>query len=286
MSGAAALRPVRRRYAEAITGAVPGAGSRLTDAFAAVPREAFLGPPPWTLLRGRDPAHETADAADLYTDALVPLAAARGINNGSPALHARMLHRLDVPDGGRVLHAGAGSGYYTAILAELTGPGGQVCAVEVAPDLARAARANLAPWAWAMAVAGDSAAFPAGPVDRIYVNFAAADIPDRWLDGLAPDGRLVMPLGAPDPAARGAAARHSAAAAVLVVQRSGGGYTAGLDWAVAFICAEGPAFGDAAQRRAVVDALRAGGQHRVRRLLRAQVAGAWLSTPRWSLVAD
>ena len=68
----------------------------------------------------------------------------RGVNNGSPSLHAGWLHALSLRDGERVAHVGAGTGYYTAILAELVGRKGRVLAIEFDPALTEAARANLA----------------------------------------------------------------------------------------------------------------------------------------------
>jgi protein-L-isoaspartate(D-aspartate) O-methyltransferase len=279
-----ALERARRRYALAMTAQLPArADPRLCDAFATVPREHFLGPPPWTMVRGS--AVETSDPADLYADVLVPLDAAKGINNGSPSLHALMLHRLGVRSGERVLHVGAGTGYYTALLAELTGPGGSVIAVEYDAALAAAARVNLARWPWVRVARGDGARFPTERTQRIYVNFAVADLPDAWLDQLDAGGRLVLPLGAPDPQARGEARYFSAQGAVLVVTRTEGGFAAGFDTPVSFIFAEGDAAGDPVTRRAVHAALAGGGLAAVTSLRRgpAPPGEVWLSTKRWSL---
>lgn len=287
MTGSGAtLDATRRRYADQMTAGL--SNPRLRDAFAAVKREAFLGKPPWTLLGSGLLATTTYEPAELYVDALVPLDAARGINNGSPALHAQMLNALNVRPGDRVAHIGAGTGYYSAILAELAGPRGHVLAVEYDADLAEAARANLAPWPQAQVAQGDGAGYPPGPAERIYVNFAVADLPDRWLDHLTEGGRLVLPLGAPDPRAQGEAARHSATGAVLIVTRTAHGFAARFDAGVAFIAAEGPAAGDPATRRALFEAFAAGGLHRVQSLRRgpSPSGAAWFNAPRWSLSAD
>ena len=94
--------------------------ARVADAFAAVSRENFVGPPPWTLFDPSGGDRVTLDGADparLYDDVLVVLDRAKGLNNGSPSLHALMLHHLGVAPGDRVLHIGIGAGYYTALLA-------------------------------------------------------------------------------------------------------------------------------------------------------------------------
>lgn len=198
---AASLAAVRRAHARAMVALATGAEDgdpRLADAFAAVPREAFLGPPPWTIqqpgLGGR--GAEVSDPALLCADVLVVLDAARGANNGSPSFHALLLHRLCVREGDRVAHLGAGTGYYTAILARLAGPTGRVLAVEADPALARAARDNLAPYPTVEVVEGDAARHPAGEADRLYVNFGVGRPAARWVEALAPrGGRLVLPLG-------------------------------------------------------------------------------------------
>jgi protein-L-isoaspartate(D-aspartate) O-methyltransferase len=68
------------------------------------------------------------------------LAADRGVNNGSPSLHAKMLNDLAVEPGQHIAHIGAGTGYYTAMLAELTGAAGRVTAIEFDPALTGRAR--------------------------------------------------------------------------------------------------------------------------------------------------
>lgn len=280
------LAAIRRHYADMVASRPDPADRRIRDAFATVPREAFLGPPPWTV-RGASWPLTASEPAALYHDVLVALDAGKGINNGSPSLHAQMLHRLDVQPGHRVLHVGAGGGYYTAILAELAGPAGQVKAIEYDAALAGAARQNLAPWPWVAVVNGDGAAWPTGETDRIYVNFALADPAEAWLDHLAMEGRLLFPLGSPHPDATDAERRHSARAVIAVVTRTAAGFAATLDGPVAFVFAEGPTAGDAATQRAVYEALGRGDLACVRSLHREPPpTGAWLATPRWSLGLD
>jgi hypothetical protein len=54
---------------------------------------------------------------------------------------------------------------------------------------------------------------------RIYVNFAAAQPADRWIEGLAPGGRLIFPLGVPGPRQPNLGGRHSDRGAVLRIER-------------------------------------------------------------------
>ena len=173
---------------------------RVLAAFAAVPRERFAGPGPWTLFsvgKGGLRADRTPDAdpRHLYRPVLVALDEERGINIGDPTLWAPLLARVGVPEGGRVLQAGAGSGYYTAILAELVGPDGHVDAYETEARLIGMADAALADRS-NVALHHDNAvgAAPARSVDLV-IAFAGVTRPPRpWCDALAPRGRMLLPV--------------------------------------------------------------------------------------------
>ena len=96
-----------------------------------------------------------------------------------------------------MIHVGAGLGYYSAILAEIVGPTGEVTAIEIDPGLAERARANLArSWPQAKVIATDGFAFQADePVDAIVVNAGVSHLALPWLDSLKGDGgRLLVPL--------------------------------------------------------------------------------------------
>lgn len=170
----------------------------VVDAFASVPRERFLGPGPWRLLPWSqiDSPFLTPDddPSWVYHDTLVVIDAKRGLNNGQPSLWARLFDHLDLKPGERVLQVGAGTGYYTAILAEMVGAQGKVVAVEHDRDLAERAEDNLSPWPQVEVVNGDGTTHDPGKVDAI-VAFAGATHPAQlWLDRLKPGGRLMMPL--------------------------------------------------------------------------------------------
>jgi len=119
----------------------------VVEAFAAVPRERFLGPGPWRILSDNrlDQPFETPDDAPhwLYHDVLVAIDPARRLNNGLPSFWAHNFDYLDLRRGERVLQVGAGTGYYSALLAEMVGPHGRVTAVEYDAALAVQARENL-----------------------------------------------------------------------------------------------------------------------------------------------
>ena len=111
-----------------------------------------------------------------------------------PSFWAHNLDHLDLQRGERVLQVGAGTGYYSALLAEMTGPQGRVTAVEYDDALAARARVNLEPWEHVAVVSGDGRAHDAGEVDAIVIFAGSTHPAPLWLDRLAEGGRLMMPL--------------------------------------------------------------------------------------------
>lgn len=154
-----------------------------------------MGPGPWPFFVGSGYVTSVDDDPRvLYQDALIGLATDRRINNGQPSLHARCLAAAAPGLGEAVVHIGAGTGYYTAVLATLVGPQGSVTAYEVERDLAARAAKNLSHFPQ-VAVQAESATIAAMPrCDVIYVNAGATHPPSAWLDALRVGGRLVFPL--------------------------------------------------------------------------------------------
>jgi protein-L-isoaspartate(D-aspartate) O-methyltransferase len=193
------LDECRRFYAEEIRFAANLESAALVEAFARVPREKFLGPGPWKIVLPNLGAGPTAyrtieDPRDLYHNVLIALDASRGINNGEPGSLAQWINALDLKTDERVFHLGCGVGYYTAIMAEVVGPGGSVVASEVDSDLAARARANLAGYPNVTVHAGNGAALDAGTFDAMFINAGVTHPHHSWLDRLNEGGRLVMPL--------------------------------------------------------------------------------------------
>ena len=187
----------RSFYASLVTAnaGVPRGDSRLAAAFAATPRERFVGPGPWRVFTSAGYITTPSDdPAFLYQDIVIALMEAGQINNGQPALHAYCLAALKVKEGEAVVHVGAGTGYYTAVLARLVGPAGSVSAYEIEEKLAKQAKENLAEFS-NVAVhqcSGCEGRLPR--CDVIYVNAGATAPLDIWLDALRPGGRLLFPL--------------------------------------------------------------------------------------------
>jgi protein-L-isoaspartate(D-aspartate) O-methyltransferase len=152
---------------------------RVLHAIATVPRHRFVP----DAMRHR-----------AYED--VPLPIGLGQTISQPYVHARCLELLRLSGNDRVLEVGAGSGYQTALLAELAGT---VLAVERVPELAQAARAALEDVGVknATVVVGDGTlgwrAY--APFDAIVVSAASPSIPKPLIEQLSDGGRIVIPLG-------------------------------------------------------------------------------------------
>ncbi|WP_336021874.1 protein-L-isoaspartate O-methyltransferase family protein [Halobellus salinisoli] len=142
------------------------------------------------------------DARNVPGDAADSGAEAVGTTGDADESAEDAVRSADTPDApGDVLVVGAGVGYTAAILAELVGET-RVHAVDIDRRLVYAARSNLesAGYGGVLVDAGDGArGLPDyAPFDRILVEAAAIEPPRRLVEQLAPDGRLVLPLGGPE----------------------------------------------------------------------------------------
>jgi protein-L-isoaspartate(D-aspartate) O-methyltransferase len=155
---------------------------RVNEAFASTPRAQFLP----RLARGR----ASYDG---------PIGIGRGQTNSQPRTVRDMLRLLEVREGDRVLDVGSGSGWTTALLAQLTGPTGEVLGVELEPELVTFGRRNLErserPWARIeQAEPGRLGRPDEAPYDRILVSAEARTLPQALVDQLGDEGRMVVPV--------------------------------------------------------------------------------------------
>jgi len=219
------LSEIRTRYARRLMELSNRQNPRVEAAFAAVPRERYLTPPPWRMFAPgywRDLV--SAEPEVLYDDVLVALDQTQRINNGQPSLHAGWLASVDPRPGETVVQIGIGTGYYTAILAELVGPSGPVEAYEIEPRLAEIARANLAALNQVTVHARTGLGIALPPADVVYVSAGVAAPDPEWLRALRPEGRLVFPWQP-----------ESSAGMALLVQRAPGGFRAEPFMNVSFV---------------------------------------------------
>lgn len=126
-----------------------------------------------------------------------PLPIGYGQTNSQPSTVAAMLRLLDPFPGMRVLDVGSGSGWTSAILGELGGPGSRVHAVELVPELVERSRTAI-PQSWVEVhrVEQGVLGLPEhAPYDRILVSAMADELPADLVDQLAPGGVMVAPWG-------------------------------------------------------------------------------------------
>ena len=130
-----------------------------------------------------------------YENVALPIGNAQTISQ--PYVVALMTEKLELTGREKVLEIGTGSGYQTAILSRLAR---RVFTVERHRDLVRDAEKRFAALGLHNIVTrfGDGAkGWPEqGPFNRIIVTAAAQDVSPALLDQLAPDGILVLPVGA------------------------------------------------------------------------------------------
>ena len=153
------------------------------EAMRRVPRHTFVAPELW----------ERA-----YEDTPLPIGEQQTISQ--PYMVAVMSEALAARAGERILEVGTGSGYQTAILAEL---GARVVSLERIPALAARAERVLGQLGYldrvTLVVGDGTLGWPAAvPYDGIIVTAGAPHIPRPLVEQLAPDGRLVLPIGEED----------------------------------------------------------------------------------------
>ena len=155
---------------------------RLLAAMNKVPRHEFVNQQNWN---------------EAYADHPIPIAEQQ--TTSQPYMIAAMIQAAQIKPQDRILEIGAGSGYQTALLAELAN---QVFAVERYASLAEAAQRTLDRLGYrnTKIFTGDgSLGLPhAAPFDAIIVSAAAPRIPQALAEQLAIGGRLLIPVGGSD----------------------------------------------------------------------------------------
>lgn len=197
----------RRLFAEEVEAVANLRTQALVEALASVPREQFLPPGPWAVCGEGDfaKARRVPDLnpAHAYHNYSIAIDTDRQLFNGPPSTIAAAIDALALQPGDRVLHIGAGLGYYSAILGHTVGSSGQVLAVEIDSELAAQARRNVATMPWVTVHNGGATESLDGIFDAILVNVGVTHPQSTWLDALVPGGRMIMPLTAMLPGMEG-----------------------------------------------------------------------------------
>src|SRR5437016_12569326 len=146
---------------------------------------------------GRVPRHRFVQEAlgnRAYAEHPLPIGEEQTISQ--PFIVGLMTALLELTGREKVLEVGTGSGYQTAVLAELAR---RVCSIERLPRLAERARATLEGLGydnvWVRVGGGTLGWADEAPFDRIIVTAGGPTVPPPLFDQLAADGRIVLPLG-------------------------------------------------------------------------------------------
>lgn len=135
---------------------------------------------------------------DAYCDCALPIGYNATISQ--PTTVAIMLELLQPKAEDIILDVGSGSGWTTAILANIVGKGGKVYGVELVPELVKFGKENLNKYklknAQILQADPNKIGLPdKSPYDKILVSATAQGLPQELINQLKAGGRMVIPIG-------------------------------------------------------------------------------------------
>ena len=148
---------------------------------------------------------ESKDLAEMNT----ALSIGYGQTISQPLVVAFMLELLDPQPGNKILDIGSGSGWTTALLAEIVGLQGKIIAIEIVPELKEFGEKNVAKYDFIerriveSICADGSKGYPhissrpelTEGFDRILASASAEKVPQQWQKQLKINGKIVTPIG-------------------------------------------------------------------------------------------
>lgn len=207
-TGEADVRQLVERYVQRLKGDGAIRSPAVERAFLSVERHRLLqtfyrppgprgGPPVH-----HDPAHPLAEHLELiYSNTALGTRFVDGMpasSTSQPSLVAEMLELLELAPGTKVLEIGAGTGYNAALMAEIVGDQRMVVTVDILGDVVEQTRWLLAragyPGIAVLLRDGIDGAPERASFDRIVATVGCSDLSPKWVEQLADDGRMLVPL--------------------------------------------------------------------------------------------
>jgi len=172
---------------------------RIIEAFRKIKRVDFL-------------PREIKDLAELNE----ALSIGYGQTISQPLVVAFMLELLDPQPGNKILDIGSGTGWTTALLAQIVGQKGKVIAIDIIPELVEFGKQNVAKYNFIekglpaaclpdrqgrqgivefICADGSKGYKKEAPYDKILASASAESLPGVWKEQLKISGRIVTPIG-------------------------------------------------------------------------------------------
>jgi len=131
------------------------------------------------------------------------LSIGQGQTISQPMVVAFMMELLLPEKGEKIIDVGAGSGYSSALLAEIVGKDGKVIALEILPEIKRFGEKNVAKYGFIknkrvefVLADGSKGCLKEAPFDRILCSATVQrEIPQTWREQLKVGGKIVAPVG-------------------------------------------------------------------------------------------
>lgn len=157
---------------------------RIIEAFKKIKRIDFL-------------PEDSKDLAEL--NIALPISSGQTISQ--PLVVAFMLELLEPKQGEKILDIGSGSGWTTALLAEIVGEKGRVIAIEIIPELMEFGKKNVEKYNFLekgivefICTDGSKGYNKEAPFDNILASATAKTVPSAWKEQLKINGKIVTPM--------------------------------------------------------------------------------------------
>lgn len=125
----------------------------------------------------------------------------RGQTISQPLTVAFMFELLSPKPGDKILDVGSGSGWTSALLAEIAGSKGKIIAVEIIPELKEFGKKNVAKYNFTekgtvefVCADGSKGYEKEAPYDKILASASGKEIPSAWKNQLKIGGKIVAPV--------------------------------------------------------------------------------------------